>query len=113
MTNGVYGQDMTEQTQFASGDVLIVADNLVVEVFHRSYERSVRLPAAWLGVQVQSAKHDEFQVKFGRADPPDQAIYGEDLNVSNYLIVFRLPAADEPRLRAFFTEVAARAGRAS
>jgi hypothetical protein len=102
---------MSEATQFTSGEVLIVATDLVVEVFHRAYEKPSRLPTAWVGIRIKANRHDEYEVTFGQADPPDQPIYGENVNVSNYGIVFDVPSEDEPRLRAFFADVAARAGR--
>lgn len=102
---------MPGQTQFESGDVLIVADELVVEVFHRSYEHSGRLPSRWLAVRTEAKRGDEVEVRFGRTDDPSQPLYGERIESHNYAIIFRIPAAEEPRLRAFFADVAARAGR--
>ena len=98
---------------FASGDVLILHEGEVVEIFHRMYEKSFRLPVAWLGVNIEAKRHDQVKVLFGLADPPEQPIYGENVQVSNYQIVFEIPQADEPALRAFFAQVAAAGGRLS
>src|SRR3954452_4327909 len=95
---------------FTSGDVLVIHEGDVVEVFHRMYEKSFRLPVAWLGVHVEAKKHDEVEVLFGQADPPSQPLYGEGVHVSNSQIVFSIPSADEPALRAFFAQVAADGG---
>ena len=96
---------------FASGDVLILHEGEVVEIFHRMYEKSFRLPVAWLGVNIEAKRHDQVQVLFGLADPPDQVIYGEDVHVGNYQLVFEIPQSDEPALRSFFASVAAAGGR--
>ena len=63
-------------------------------------------------MHVEAKKHDELEVKFGRAKPPGQPIYGEDVTLQVSSVIFRVPLADEPRLRAFFADAAARAGRA-
>jgi hypothetical protein len=101
------------QTQFTSGSVAIVADDLVVEVFDSGRIGSFRLPSAWVGVHVKPGRHDEVEVKFGIADEPSGPTYGEDVTVYDVRVAFQLPAADEPALRTFFADVARRAGRTS
>jgi len=77
------------------------------------YEKSFRLPVAWLGVNIEAKRHDQVKVLFGLADPPEQPIYGEDVHVGNYQLVFEIPQADEPALRSFFAAVASAGGRLS
>jgi hypothetical protein len=40
----------------------------VVETFHRSYDRSFRTPAAWIGVRVQARRHDRVQLQLSWTD---------------------------------------------
>ncbi len=104
---------MGEPTRFVStdGNVLIVADELIVELFHRLFQNSMRVPCEWVGVKVTPRKHEQINVQFGLASSPGEPVYGEEVSQPFRPIGFDLPAADEPALRAFFSEVAARCGR--
>ncbi len=97
--------------ELAIGEVLLWFDGGVVETFHDGYNRSFRTPAAWVGVQTAGARHDQVRFDIGRADPHDQPVYGPDVNLgwTDVRVVF--DAAEEPRVRAFFAEVAQAAGR--
>ncbi len=97
--------------QFAAGDVLLLVAGSVVEVFHRSYDRSFREPAAWIGVQVEQGRHDRVKVTIGRSRGPADPIYSGDTAFSWVDLKFDLDSGDEPGLRAFFAEVASAAGR--
>lgn len=98
---------MADRSSFISGDVLIVADDLIAEAF--AFQSSLRVPVARLGVRVRPDKHDQINVQFGYASVPGhQQMYGPDVSLTPGSKGFSLPADDEPRLRAFFEELAAR-----
>lgn len=90
---------MSDRLSFSSSDVLIVADDLVAEVF--AFQSSLRVPVARLGIQVRPAKHDQINVQFGYVNDADQPLYGPDVKLAFGSKGFSLPSADEPRLRAF------------
>ncbi len=90
---------MSDRLSFSSGDVLIIADDLVAEAF--AFQSSLRVPVARLGIQVRPAKHHQINVQFGYVNDADQPIYGAGVKLAFGSKGFSLPSADEPRLRAF------------
>jgi hypothetical protein len=56
----------------AAEDAVRLFAGRVVESFHRSYDRSFRTPAAWIGVRVEPSRHDVFTstVLDGHQIPP-------------------------------------------
>jgi hypothetical protein len=96
---------MTDRATFSSGDVLLIADDLVAEAF--AFQSSLRVPVARLGIRTRPDKHGQVNVQFGYLNAPDSPRYGPDANISPGSTGFTLPAADEPRLRAFFDSIPA------
>ena len=90
--------------QFAAEEVLLVFSGGVLETFHRSYDRSFRTPAAWLGVRLEPGRHDRLHVTVGRVHQGGP-VYGPDVTMSWNDIKFDLGADDEPRIREFLDEV--------
>jgi hypothetical protein len=100
---------MTERLIYRSGDLLVVADDLVAELFVNL--SSMRVPCARLGVRVRPAKHDQINVQFGFVVAPDQPMVGADVRLLPGSTGFSLAGAEAPRLASFFAEVAGAAGR--
>ncbi len=71
----------------------------------------MRLPAAWLGVQLASSRSGQLGVSFGVTRTPDQPLYGYGLDLFASSITLVISPDEEPGLRSFFAEVAGRAGR--
>ena len=102
---------MPAQTQLAIGDTLLIAEDFVVEAYGRGYTESKRLPTAWLGVQLKPKRDGRFEVKFGWAKDGTAPLYGEGVDVEMGVFFFEIESTDEPAVRAFFADAAARAGR--
>lgn len=107
---GRYAAGM-ELLELSTPDALFRADNGVLEVFQLSWENSLRLPFAWLCVKADPPKRDQILLRLGIVSPPGQVLYGADAKVINVYRTILISAADEPRVRAFFTQIAGHAGR--
>ena len=96
---------------FGHGDVLIIVEGQVLEVFQRGSDSSLRVPLAWLGVWLEAGKPGRTRIVIGATTTPGGPVHTEQ---PQELYPFRkLPvdAGDVPRYREFFAEVAALAGR--
>ena len=100
-----------QQLSLDGGTAILIFDGAVVETFHTSYDKSFRVPAAWLAIKAEPRKHDRIRLTVGRADPDDGRIYGPDLKLAWLQVMFEIDAAEEPGVRAFLDEVARTAGR--
>lgn len=77
-------------------------------------ETTLRIPLHWLGVLVHYRKPGKpGELIFGGVDDPCATLYGTNLASFGYRSTqaVRVPRSDEPLFRAYFTEVAALAGR--
>jgi hypothetical protein len=92
-------------------DALILRfDGVVVELFLRSYAKSLRVPAAWLGVQVKPGKHDFVRLFFGTINAGSD-LYGPGVTVLGDAWPIDTNVADEPGFRDYFTKIATATGR--
>ncbi|AXG81908.1 hypothetical protein [Streptomyces paludis] len=77
-------------------------------------EYGFRVPLRWLGALVLYKKPDRpGELILGVVRDPDTVLYGTDRLAFRYrnTQAVRVPPGDEPLFRAYFTEVAALAGR--
>lgn len=90
---------------------IVRVDDSVIEVFRQRVLGSFRVPLAWAGVSlVPNRKGDQVNVRIGQADSPGRPFYDDSpLYPGSY--TFDVPAAEEPKLRAFLDAAARRAGR--
>jgi hypothetical protein len=95
--------------QLDLGDSLFQAGNGVLEVFLVSWDSSVRFPLAWLNVQVDPPRRGHVLLRLGLASPPGRVLYGPDAQVPAAYRGVSIAAADEPKVRAFFAELASKA----
>lgn len=90
-------------------------DRGVFELFQpNDLTTTLRIPLHWLGVLVHYRKPGRpGKLIFGAVNDPRAALYGTDLASFGYrsTMAVRVPSSDEPLFRAYFTEVAALAGR--
>jgi hypothetical protein len=100
-----------DPVELALEDSLLRLDNGIVEVFKRSYDKSLRVPAAWVGVETHPEKHDRLQVRIGTASPIGPVVYGEGVSVLGGYWPIEVDAVDEPQVRGFFEQVASASGR--
>jgi hypothetical protein len=98
-------------TDYTFQDHLIRAENGVLEQFARSIVGTVRVPLAWVAAQLEPRKHDMVRVQIGVA-APDAPLFS-DVAYMSPAFTFEIPADEEPRLRAFLTDAAREAGRAT
>jgi hypothetical protein len=94
----------------ADGHLLQFADG-VLEHFAAHVAGSVRMPAVWTCANLEQRKGDLVRVEIGTTTDPAAPFYSSPM-FRSAAFVFDLPAADEPRLRAFLDEVARESGRA-
>lgn len=100
-----------EPLELAIADSLLRLDNGVVEVFKQSYDKSLRLPAAWVGVELHPEKHDRVSLRIGTANPIGPVLYGQGVTVLGNYWPIEVDAVDEQQVRSFFEQVAAASGR--
>lgn len=84
----------------------------MLEQFSRVVVGSVRTPQVWMCAQLEPRKHDVVRVLIGTALDP-QAPSFSDVSFANQTFNFDMPAAEEPRLRAFLEQAARSSGRAT
>jgi hypothetical protein len=92
------------------GGVMLSFDGTVVELFHTSYDKSFRVPAAWLAIRREDRKHDRVRLTVGRTRRREQPVYDAQPDDWTY-VSFEIEATAEPPVRALLAEVAAAAGR--
>jgi hypothetical protein len=96
---------------FARDGVLLRFDGVVVEVFLREYDKSLRVPASWIGVEIKPEKHDRTTLRVGTVNAGAPAMYGPGISVMGNYWPIEIDNADEPAYRDFFAQVATAAGR--
>jgi hypothetical protein len=96
---------------YSCGERLFLAGDEVLEVFGRNVDGSKRFPLAWVGVQIESRKGDQIRVSAGLAQA-GEPFWTNRIMTTGPLSEVDLPAIEEPAVRAFFDELARRAGRA-
>lgn len=89
-----------ELTDADGSAVMTASDGVVFEVFHSSYDRSFRVPLAWLAIRVEPRRHERVRITVGRTRRRDRLPYGTEPDDWVY-VSFELDAAVEPQLRAF------------
>jgi hypothetical protein len=95
-----------------SGDGLLMrVEGGVFELFRVRHFHSFRTPLSWLTVGVEFRRSDKVRLTIGTAVHPDQAMYGTTVRGRSEGGQLLLPAFEEQRFRAYFTQVAALAGR--
>ncbi|MEU1520294.1 hypothetical protein ABZ490_50760 [Streptomyces sp. NPDC005811] len=98
-------------------DLHVRVDRGVFELFPLTgsgMPHTLRIPLHRLGVLVHYKKPNKpGELTFGVVRDPNAALYGTDLAAFGYTSTeaVRVPRGDEPLFRAYFTEVAALAGR--
>ena len=97
--------------ELAIGDDLLRVDDGVLELFRQSFDRSLRVPIAWVGVEIDEGKHGSVVLCVGTANPIGPVLYGPSVRVLGNYWPLETTVGDEPRYRAFFGQVAALAGR--
>lgn len=99
-----------ESLDLIRDSVILRFDGVVVELFLRSFAKSLRVPAAWLGVQVKAGKHDSVLLRFGTTNA-GELLYGPDVAVLGDYWPIDTTAAEVDAFRQFFAQVAAAVGR--
>ncbi|WP_031069271.1 hypothetical protein [Streptomyces sp. NRRL WC-3742] len=102
-----------EPLTFDYEDLHLRVDRGVLEVFSRG-RSELRVPLRWVGALVQYKKPDKpGQLFIGTVRDPNALLYGTDPAAFQYSTspAFRVPRADEPLFRTYFTEVARLADR--
>jgi hypothetical protein len=95
---------------YSYGERIFLAGDDVLEVFGRLVDGSKRFPIAWIGVQIETRKNDQIRVSAGLAQA-GEPFWTDRILTNGPLSQFDLPASEEPAVRAFFDELARRAGR--
>jgi hypothetical protein len=96
-----------EILEYAYDDMYIRLHDDVIEVFRRGVEGSYRTPLRWAGVEFTPRKNDQFRIGVGQRTDDGKPFYSAVLGSSRFW--FEIPASEQPRVRAFFDEVARRA----
>ncbi|MFJ1616132.1 MULTISPECIES: hypothetical protein [unclassified Streptomyces] len=104
-----------EPLAFDYEDLHLRVDRGVFELFNLgTAEHTFRVPLPWLGALVHYKKPGKpGQLFFGVVRDPNAALYGTDRLAFRFASspAVQVPPGDEPLFRAYFTEVAALAGR--
>ena len=80
--------------------VMVMTDGIVLEVFHTSYDRSFRVPVAWLAIRAEPRRHERVRITVGRTRRRGQEPYGSEPDDWTY-VSFELDAEAETQLRTF------------
>lgn len=101
--------DPLELTDADGARVMLCFDGTVVEVFHTSYDKSFRIPAAWLAVGREDLRHERVRLKVGRTKL-DRPIYGPAPDDWTS-VAFEVDATGESLVSQFLAAVAQAVGR--
>lgn len=97
-------------TEYLYEDCLLRAADAVIEQFSRNTLGSLRIPLAWMAVEVGQTKHERVRVEIGVTSNPRGPVYSPPA-FRNAAFNLDLPASEEGRLRAFLDEAARSVGR--
>ena len=87
------------------GDSVILRfDGVVVELFLKTFDKSLRIPAAWLGVQVKPGKHGAIRLEVGTSATAGPR-YGPEVAVFGNYWPIDTTIDEEPIYRAYFEKV--------
>jgi hypothetical protein len=101
-----------DRLTFEYDDVLLRVDDGIFELFRRGrIIGTYRMPVNWVKVRAQSRKKGVTRLLFGTVEELDEPLYASSLDPGHLLAAIEIQTADEPRYRAFFTELARQAGR--
>jgi hypothetical protein len=89
-------------------DVLLCADERVIEVFRLLVVGSQRTPLVWAGARLTPKKQDRIEVTVGQSSTAGSPFYNDTV-VCGGAYVFQIPSTEEPGLRSFLDQVAQRA----
>ena len=91
---------------------LVRIEDGVPEQFSQAIAGSYRVPLVWASAQFEQRKHDVVRVQIGVAADL-QASFFSSVAFTNPAFTMDLPAAEEPRLRAFLEAAARTAARST
>ncbi|MEV8377613.1 hypothetical protein AB0P21_33050 [Kribbella sp. NPDC056861] len=101
-----------EPLTFEYDDVYLSVDNGILELFRRNrIIGSYRTPVKWAKVRAEARKGGVTRLHFGNVDELDEQLYASTSSSKHLLATVEIQTADEPRYRAFFTELARQADR--
>jgi len=97
---------------FEHGDVYLQVEGGILEVFRRNrIIGSYRTPVKWAKVRAEARKGGVTRLHFGNVDELDEPLFASTTSSKHLLATIEIETVDEPRYRAFFTEVGRQAGR--
>lgn len=96
-----------ESRVFEHQDVMLRVDHGVFELFRRNrIIGSYRTPVAWVKIRAEARKGGVTRLHFGNVDDLTEHLYASTTRSAHLLATVEIQTADEPRYRAFFTELA-------
>ncbi|NEA36430.1 hypothetical protein [Streptomyces sp. SID13031] len=97
---------------FAHADVHLQVEHGILEVFMRNrIIGSYRAPVKWVKVRAETRKGGLTRLHFGNIKELDEPLYAGLTGAQHLLTKVEIETADEPRYRAFFSELARQADR--
>ena len=97
-------------TEYLYEDCLLIAGDGVIEQFSRNNLGSLRIPLAWMAVEIEQTKHERVRVEIGVTSNPQGPVYSSPA-FRSAAFNLDLPASEEGRLRTFLDEAARSVGR--
>lgn len=101
-----------EPLTFEYDDVQLQVERGILELFRRNrIIGSYRTPVKWVKVRAEARRGGLTRLHFGNVDELDEPLYASTTSSKHLFVTVEIQSADEPRYRAFFTELAQRADR--
>jgi hypothetical protein len=101
-----------EPLVFEHGNIYLHLDRGILELFRRDrVYGSYRTPLQWVKVRAETRKGGVIALHFGNVEQFGEPLYAPATERGQLLAKVDIAAADEPRYRAFFAELARLADR--